>query len=639
MRKKMKKLKNILLTFLILVSSIVIPNPVAAILPTVPSNTATSFTFSPNAMIASSEHNQNNTDLKTGVNEIKQYLRDLQTNIIDRVGDNTITGSNIFNTGTLTFGNGFIFSAGKGFNSTLLRLDAANTGVASSAIGVEVNRGSTSANKPSVIWKEANTDWQCTTDGTVLANLEVAPGTLSTHAVRFDQALLTTGNQTKTSGTLIFNVAPQSTVDPSVVNDLGRKGYIDNQIATINAGSCVSQASAPACTMVGQCWFDTGTDGTTARPVFKECDGVTWRNATGTFYQSTTPTDTAAGRVWLDTTNKLLKVGNGSSYDIYSTPATGNYGDGSDGAVTINSGSFSSGPITNNALTRDAYFTNLTLSGGNLNTAGFRLFCSGTLTINSTFSVNQNGNAGTNAVGPTNGVGGAATAGGYFPAGVAGGDGGIAGGTPDGAGGAGMAGSNTINSVGSNAAVSGAGGTGDSAMGASGAAGVAGTVSALAAAAGGMRHIGNAILWRAFNGITVIQPTVSASPGGGGGGGGGTAGGTGSAGAGGGAGSPGGIVPVSAKNLVNNATCGLSSQGGNGGNGGNSIPGISVNSGGGGGGPGGNGGWVTSIADTRSGSGTVCVNGGAFGLGGTGDGTGTAGGNGAPGIAGTAIAF
>ena len=76
------------------------------------------------------------------------------------------------------------------------------------------------------------------------------------------------------------------------------------------------------------------------------------------------------------------------------------YGDGSDGDVTINSGSFTSGPITSNALTRDAYFDNLTVeSTRTLNTAGYRLFVKGTLTNTGTIQ-----NNGVNGV--TDGVGG-----------------------------------------------------------------------------------------------------------------------------------------------------------------------------------------------------------------------------------------
>ena len=61
------------------------------------------------------------------------------------------------------------------------------------------------------------------------------------------------------------------------------------------------------------------------------------------------------------------------------------YGDGSDGAITVNSGTFSSGPITNNVLTRDGYFTTLTIdSTYQLDTAGYRIFYSVELVNNGT---------------------------------------------------------------------------------------------------------------------------------------------------------------------------------------------------------------------------------------------------------------
>ena len=48
------------------------------------------------------------------------------------------------------------------------------------------------------------------------------------------------------------------------------------------------------------------------------------------------------------------------------------YGNGVDGNVDINGGAFSSGPITSNVLTRDAFFDDLTLSGGDLDCGGYR---------------------------------------------------------------------------------------------------------------------------------------------------------------------------------------------------------------------------------------------------------------------------
>lgn len=90
------------------------------------------------------------------------------------------------------------------------------------------------------------------------------------------------------------------------------------------------------------------------------------------------------------------------------------YGDGSDGDITVTSGAFSSGPITSNALTRDAYFNNLTINNTfTLNPNGYRIFVKGTLTTVGTGKVARNGNNGTvgdaggGAIGGLGGGGGA----------------------------------------------------------------------------------------------------------------------------------------------------------------------------------------------------------------------------------------
>lgn len=113
-------------------------------------------------------------------------------------------------------------------------------------------------------------------------------------------------------------------------------------------------------------------------------------------------------------------------------------GNGADGSVTVNSGAFTSGPITSNVLTRDAFFTNLTIdSTYTLNTGGYRLFVSGTLTVNG--SITRNGNNGTaggsasnqtsdgNGGGGTAGAAGGALSSGNIKGGLAGGAGGLGG--------------------------------------------------------------------------------------------------------------------------------------------------------------------------------------------------------------------
>jgi len=70
----------------------------------------------------------------------------------------------------------------------------------------------------------------------------------------------------------------------------------------------------------------------------------------------------------------------------------GMFGDGSDGDVTIASGT--------TTISREMHYNNLTLAAGaSLKTAGNRIFVNGTLTYNVGASINDNGNAGGGAVG------------------------------------------------------------------------------------------------------------------------------------------------------------------------------------------------------------------------------------------------
>ena len=85
------------------------------------------------------------------------------------------------------------------------------------------------------------------------------------------------------------------------------------------------------------------------------------------------------------------------------------YGDGSDGSVTVTSSTFTGGPITSGVLTRDAYFTTLTINSPYiLKTGGFRIFCSVALVNNGT--IDNSGNAGGNASAGTPGAAGAIVA-------------------------------------------------------------------------------------------------------------------------------------------------------------------------------------------------------------------------------------
>lgn len=131
------------------------------------------------------------------------------------------------------------------------------------------------------------------------------------------------------------------------------------------------------------------------------------------------------------TTNKLdvkLKTAGGilSGSDGLYTSTTFQYGDGSDGDITINSGTFSSGPITSNCLTRDAYFNNLTINSGyQLDPKGFQIYVKGTVNTIGTGKIVSNGVNGAAGSSSSGGSGGALPyTSGTLPLAIAGGAGG-----------------------------------------------------------------------------------------------------------------------------------------------------------------------------------------------------------------------
>lgn len=121
----MKKITSTILIILIILAPLV-----RAALPSVPANTTVSFPFSPNTVITSSEHNTNNTDLKTGINETKEYLRELDDHIFDISASNTILGTQTFSSsgivvnGTTTLQNFSISSSG--YTGTEFKINADN---------------------------------------------------------------------------------------------------------------------------------------------------------------------------------------------------------------------------------------------------------------------------------------------------------------------------------------------------------------------------------------------------------------------------------------------------------------------------------------------------------------------------------
>lgn len=350
-------------------------------------------------------------------------------------------------------------------------------------------------------------------------------------------------------------------------------------------------------------------------------------------------------------------------------PSIFNYfGDGSDGNATISGD-------TN--MSRDMYYNDLTINGGNLCTNGYKLFVKGTLTVANGYKVHNNAAAGT-AGGNGPGTGGGRNGGNVGPGaaagttgtvygGAAGKDGGRGGNGGNGAAGnngdvgaTGAAGAAENVSLTQAAGIAGAtgGNGGNNTVGSGGAGGVAGALGA----AGSAPVFGTPHTWLQL--FRWLDPTTSVwaafahykgasqSTGGGGGGGGAcnesTGNEKGSGGGGGGGGATAGVCWIAAYAIVNNGT--LECKGGAGGNGGNAdnasvLNGNGGGGGGGGGGAGGGGGILLLIYHSLSGSGSTSVAGGTGGTGGAlgtkvgGGSNGTVGGNGSNGNAGAVLSY
>lgn len=327
------------------------------------------------------------------------------------------------------------------------------------------------------------------------------------------------------------------------------------------------------------------------------------------------------------------------------------FGDGSDGPLTISS---------DTTLTSDIFPSTLVVDAGfNYDTGGYHGFAKTSAVINGTYRNNGgNGGAGTNAalsVAGTGGTAGAASAGGTLAAGLAGRAGGNGGAGKTGTAGAGSAGS--AGAAGINLAAGGiisAGNAGRS--GATG--GDSGAHSQSGGNGGGQGAAGSyvAAVSRPYaNPMSVylgyhdstgafIQFNSTSGNGGTGGGGGGASNGDGGGGdawgggggGGGGGGANGGITFLSARSITIGAAGSIQALGGNGGNGGNganaTIGAGSANPGGGGpgsGGDAGNGGIVVLTYVTLTNNGSISAAAGSIGTAGTagtnGGGTGFAG--------------
>lgn len=353
---------------------------------------------------------------------------------------------------------------------------------------------------------------------------------------------------------------------------------------------------------------------------------------------------------------KNVQIGGTTIQYVITNSGIFSYGDGSDGAATCDGSTSVAGMSlagSTYTLTRDVYFTTLAVNNSvTVKAAGYRIFCSQSLTVGQGSSgvIHFNGNdggtgsQGGDAVGT--GLGGAGGGGGsigtalsdgYLKGSLSPGASGSGGkgtgvsGTAATAGNNGSAGTTTANSLGS---ASVAGGTGGSSGG--GAGGSSGSTASVTAS--NVKLIANwhlATLLDVGSTGTTIKFTSSASAPGSGGGAGGTRNGaseSGGGGGGGGSGSASGVFAIYSKVITLNTgsiISGNGGAGGTGGRGGNAWDGgggDAQGGGGGGGGAGGNGGIVILVYNMLTNNGSITATGGTKGTGGT-FGTGVRGGS------------
>lgn len=345
---------------------------------------------------------------------------------------------------------------------------------------------------------------------------------------------------------------------------------------------------------------------------------VEWRHDTAANWTSTNPV-LANGELVVEYDTGKFKIGDGSttynslSYAGQTGPAQTSpyrsFGDGSDGNVTISSGT--------TTLSKDMYYNNLTLSStGQLDVNNFKIFVKGILDLSNagTGAIRNNGDNGVN--GSSGASGGAA--------GVATTDtSGTMGATNPGSGGAGATGTGA-NGVAATAVTGNGGGTNSSAAGGAGGTGAGGT-----AGAGAIPTVLliNRYETNFLRGISLLGGGGSCRGAGGGGGDGTFFGGGGASG-----GMGGGAVVIYANSILKGtatAAGAIQATGGSGGNGGAGDP--AGNTGGGGGSCGGGGGWITIYYNNLFGpivSNMLDISGGNGGIGGQGTGISAKGGDG-----------
>jgi hypothetical protein len=248
----------------------------------------------------------------------------------------------------------------------------------------------------------------------------------------------TLGTFRTNTNTNIDNINAELNGVSTTIGTYGNLVTLNSPLASIYGGTGLSAAPS-----ANQFLSASGTS-----PAWKT---ITWGSGlnsttTATSVQiSTQGIDTTANYNWtgLHTFTSLTSASttlNGTT-TFANTPfgTTNIWGVGNDGSSTLN---------TSSTLTRDYYYTNLTISSGTvLNTANYRLFVSGTLTVNTNGTIADNGNTGgagntgLQGVAPNSaagGLGATATATGTLPSNAPGGAGGAGGNganTPGGCGG------------------------------------------------------------------------------------------------------------------------------------------------------------------------------------------------------------
>lgn len=310
------------------------------------------------------------------------------------------------------------------------------------------------------------------------------------------------------------------------------------------------------------------------------------------------PAVVANGEIWYDSTAAVFRkrqAGASSNLVDGGVPLTmcgrGVYGDGSDGSVTFDGAAtiLSMAPSSNiYTMTRDIYCTAITINSTVvLKTAGWRVFCTGTILNNGT--IHNDGGAGSGTTAGAAATGGSVTGGGVGAAGLASGTTTSAGASPSAAGG-------------NQDCASRIGGTGGNSNG-----GAGGTVPSVTKKPGWRDLLSLSLCGWIAPGTTLNNAPGSAillGGGTGGGGGGRTTGGTATATGAGGGGA--GVCFVAAKTITNTSGI-IRANGGDG----SAATGGTCSAGGG---AGGSGGVLVMIYETLS-AGTETANGGAIGAG------------------------